>query len=89
MSLFDVTLRPSSRTLMILESRALLEIAVYGECQRPQCHRGLGHNSMTLFVIGDRLAHLEDDWIRFERKGLKKLLYPDPKPLRKAEGVAW
>jgi hypothetical protein len=44
---------------------------------------------MTLFVIGDRLAHLEDDWIRFERKGLKKLLYPDLKPSRKAEGVAW
>jgi len=40
-------------------------------------HCGLGHNPTVLFIIGDRLAQPEGRWARFERTGLKKLLYPD------------
>jgi hypothetical protein len=50
-------------------------------------HCGLGHNPMVIFVIGDRLAQPEGRWVRFERTGLKRLLYPRPAPGRELEGV--
>jgi hypothetical protein len=50
-------------------------------------HCGLGHNPMVLFIIGDRLAQPEGRWTRFERTGLKKLLYPDSKRRGKTETV--
>ncbi len=48
-------------------------------------HCGLGFNPMVLYVIGDRLAQPEGQWVRFERKGLHRLLYP--LGARLAEGV--
>ena len=40
-------------------------------------HLGLGFNPMTLYAIADRLAQREGEWRPFERRGLKRLLYPD------------
>jgi hypothetical protein len=51
-------------------------------------HCGLGHNSMALFVIGDRLAQPEGYWHRFEQTGLKRLLQTQPNPMSAAEGIA-
>jgi pimeloyl-ACP methyl ester carboxylesterase len=51
-------------------------------------HCGLGHNSMALFVIGDRLAQPEGYWHRFEQTGLKRLLQAQPNPMSAAEGIA-
>ena len=40
-------------------------------------HLGLGFNPMALYAIADRLAQREDQWRPFERRGLKRLIYPD------------
>ena len=41
-------------------------------------HCGLGHNPTVLYAIADRLAQPEGAWRRFDRSGLKGLIYPDP-----------
>ncbi len=41
-------------------------------------HFGLGANSMSLYVIADRLAQPEGRWLPFDRGGLRRLVYPDP-----------
>ena len=41
-------------------------------------HCGLGHNPAVLYAIADRLAQPEDAWQRFDRTGVKGLIYPDP-----------
>ncbi len=42
-------------------------------------HCGLGHNPLVLHAIADRLAQPEGEWRRFERSGIKGLIYPDPR----------
>ena len=42
-------------------------------------HIGLGHNPLAVWVIADRLAQAEGKWEKFDRSGLKGLLYRDPK----------
>jgi pimeloyl-ACP methyl ester carboxylesterase len=41
-------------------------------------HLGLGANPATLYVIADRLAQPEGRWLRFDRSGLRRLVYPNP-----------
>lgn len=40
-------------------------------------HFGLGFNPMALYAIADRLAQLEDQWKPFDRRGLRRLLFPE------------
>ena len=42
-------------------------------------HCGLGHNPMVLFAIADRLAQPVGEWKPFERSGLRKFLYRNPR----------
>ena len=42
-------------------------------------HCGLGHNPLVLHAIADRLAQPEGGWQRFQRSGIKGLIYPDPR----------
>ena len=42
-------------------------------------HVGMGLNPMTWFAIADRLAQPEDGWKPFERSGLRKFLYRNPR----------
>lgn len=39
-------------------------------------HCGLGVNPAVLYAIADRLAQAEGDWQRFDRAGLRSLIYP-------------
>ena len=39
-------------------------------------HLGLGFNPMSLYAIADRLAQQEGQWKPFDRRGLKRLLFP-------------
>lgn len=41
-------------------------------------HLGMGMNPTALYAVADRLAQPEGQWQRFDRSGLKKLLYLDP-----------
>lgn len=41
-------------------------------------HLGLGAHPATLFAIADRLAQQESEWRRFDRKGWRRLIFPDP-----------
>ena len=41
-------------------------------------HCGMGHNPAVLYAVADRLAQPEGAWRRFERRGLRGLVYPDP-----------
>ena len=41
-------------------------------------HLGLAMNPLSLYAIADRLAQPEDAWHRFERRGFRGWLYPDP-----------
>jgi alpha/beta superfamily hydrolase len=41
-------------------------------------HFGLGVNPAVLYAIADRLAQPEGSWSRFDRSGLKALIYRDP-----------
>jgi len=41
-------------------------------------HCGLGHNPAVLAAVADRLAQPEGQWRRFDRSGLRGLVYPDP-----------
>ena len=40
-------------------------------------HFGLGFNPMALYAIADRLAQMEGQWKPFDRRGLRRLLFPD------------
>lgn len=42
-------------------------------------HIGLGANPLVLYAILDRLAQPEGEWQRFERSGLKRVLYRRPR----------
>ena len=41
-------------------------------------HCGLGHNPLALYAIADRLAQREGRWKKFERTGMRRLIFPDP-----------
>ena len=45
----------------------------------PGSHCGLGANPLVLHAVLDRLAQPEDEWRRFRRSGLKRLLYWRPR----------
>ena len=45
-------------------------IEVYGS------HVGLGVNPAVLYAVADRLAQPQDNWLPFQRTGLKGLVYP-------------
>ena len=47
-------------------------------------HGGLGHNPVVLHAIADRLAQPEGGWRPFERRGLRRFVYPDPNRDRRA-----
>lgn len=51
-------------------------------------HLGLGAHPLSLYAIADRLAQPEGAWQRFERTGLKALLYPDPGRFQTGSGSA-
>ncbi len=40
-------------------------------------HLGLGFNPAALYAIADRLAQRDGEWRPFERRGLKRLIFPD------------
>ncbi len=42
-------------------------------------HCGLGHNPVALYAIADRLSQPEGEWRPFDRRGLRALLYRDPR----------
>jgi pimeloyl-ACP methyl ester carboxylesterase len=42
-------------------------------------HLGLGHNPAVLYAIANRMAQPEGQWSAFDGRGLKRLLYPDPR----------
>lgn len=84
MSLFDASIARPSKVSLIGWSLG----GVYArEIARLQPENIRAHNPMALFVIGDRLAQPEGRWARFERNGLKKLLYPTPALGRDLEGL--
>ena len=41
-------------------------------------HCGLGHNPTVLYAVADRLAQPEGQWQRFDRSGLRGLVFRDP-----------
>ena len=41
-------------------------------------HCGMGHNPAVLYAVADRLAQPEGQWRRFDRTGLRALVFPDP-----------
>lgn len=41
-------------------------------------HIGLGVNPAVLYALADRLAQPEGEWKRFDRSGLRSLVYKDP-----------
>ena len=45
-------------------------------------HLGMGVNPATLFAIADRLSQPEGQWKKFERYGIRKLFYPEPRYYR-------
>jgi pimeloyl-ACP methyl ester carboxylesterase len=47
-------------------------IRVYGS------HCGLGHNPMVLWAVADRLAQREGAWQPFQRRSLRRFVYPAP-----------
>jgi pimeloyl-ACP methyl ester carboxylesterase len=44
----------------------------------PGSHCGLGHNPWAVYVVADRLAQNEGEWRRFERRGLRRMVFPTP-----------
>jgi pimeloyl-ACP methyl ester carboxylesterase len=42
-------------------------------------HLGLGHNPLALHAIADRLAQAEGNWQPFQRSGMLRYLYPQPR----------
>lgn len=45
----------------------------------PASHLGIGVNPLAMVVLADRLAQAEDQWQPFERKGLKSLVFKQPR----------
>jgi pimeloyl-ACP methyl ester carboxylesterase len=41
-------------------------------------HCGLGHNPLALWAIADRLAQPEGRWRPFDRRSVRRFLYPEP-----------
>ena len=41
-------------------------------------HCGLGHHPAAAYAIADRLAQKEGAWQKFDRSGMKSLIYPRP-----------
>jgi hypothetical protein len=41
-------------------------------------HCGMGANPVVLYAIADRLAQGEDEWMPFDRSGLRALFYSEP-----------
>jgi len=58
------------------------ESATSGNIEVEGSHCGLGHNPVALYAIADRLAMPEGEWLPFDRSGLKRLLFPDPRRLQ-------
>ncbi len=52
------------------ETATVENIEVHGS------HCGLGHHPAAVYAIADRLAQPEGQWRKFERKGIKSLVYP-------------
>ena len=42
-------------------------------------HCGLGHNPFALYAIADRLSQPEGEWQPFDRRGLRAMVYRDPR----------
>lgn len=42
-------------------------------------HCGLGHHPAAVFAVADRLAQPEGKWKPFDRRGVRSLIYPDPR----------
>ena len=42
-------------------------------------HVGLGVNPMSLYAVADRLAQPDGDWRPFDRSGVRRLFFADPK----------
>ena len=57
-----------------IEARS--EIAENIEVKASHC--GLGHHPAAVYAIADRLAQPEGSWQRFDRKGVRGLVYPKP-----------
>jgi hypothetical protein len=54
--------------------------SAYTECiEVIGSHCGLGVNASVLYTIADRLAQPEGQWKRFDRSGLRSLVFPDPR----------
>lgn len=47
--------------------------------QVPASHIGLGVNPLVMYILADRLSRNENEWVKFESNGLKKLLFKLPK----------
>ena len=45
-------------------------------------HCGMGFNALVLYAVAERLAQPEDQWQTFERRGLRRAVYPKPEPCR-------
>ncbi|MEM9292791.1 MAG: alpha/beta hydrolase [Acidobacteriota bacterium] len=45
-------------------------------------HCGLGFHPVGLYAVADRLAQDPENWQRFERTGIKRLLFPEPLHLK-------
>ena len=45
----------------------------------PASHLGMGVNPLVMYALADRLAQAEDNWQPFDRSGVKRLVFPDPK----------
>lgn len=41
-------------------------------------HCGLGHHPAAVYAIADRLSQPEGNWSKFDRTGLKAMLYSEP-----------
>jgi len=49
-------------------------------------HLGMGANPTIIYVLADRLAQPEGTWTRFDKSGLKKFLFKEPKNFRRELG---
>jgi pimeloyl-ACP methyl ester carboxylesterase len=53
----------------------------------PASHLGIGFHPLALHALADRLAQPEGAWRPFERRGARRLLYPDPMRAARRAGV--
>lgn len=47
--------------------------------QIPASHLGIGVNPLAMMVLADRLAQKEGQWQAFDRKGIRSLIFKQPK----------